>query len=91
MAQLPPDGDWLIQQVGGEVIIFQQISEREIARWDVTDGDATARAQKIIYESDLLTDEAKCFAHFWSGYFYAYSRVNAEAPTFSQVSLDDEV
>ena len=74
MAQLPPDGEWLIQQIGGTVILFQRHTELEIARWDVQDTDATMKAQYTIYLSDLLTDEQKCFAHFWAGYFYAHSR-----------------
>ena len=73
MAQLPPDGEWLIQQIDGQVILFQRYTEQEIVRFDSHDGDAAARAQSAIYETDQLTDEQKCFAHFWSGYFYAYA------------------
>ena len=73
MAQLPPDGDWLVQQVDGEVIIFQRYTEIEVVRFDPRDADAAARAQRVIHDSDQLNDEAKCFAHFWSGYFYAYA------------------
>lgn len=72
MAQLPPDGEWLIQQIDGQVILFQRYTEEEIVRFDPSDGNAAARAQSVIYSSDL-TDEQKCFAHFWSGYFYAYA------------------
>ena len=72
MAQLPPDGTWLIQQVDGMVIIFNRYSEEEIVRYDVTDPNATAQAQKVIYDSEL-NDEQKCFAYFWSGYFHAYA------------------
>lgn len=71
MAQLPPDGDWLIQQVNGEVILFQRYTEEEIVRFNPADDDATAKAQKVIYDDSRLGDEAKTFAHFWSGYFYA--------------------
>jgi hypothetical protein len=73
MAQLPPDGDWLIQQIDGQVILFQRYTEREIVRFDPSDGNAAARAQLVIHESDQLTDEQKNFAHFWSGYFYAHA------------------
>lgn len=72
MAQLPPDGTWLIQQVDGQVIIFHRYTEEEILRFDPSDGDDAAKAQLTIFRSDQLTDEQKCFAHFWSGYFYAY-------------------
>jgi len=70
MAQLPPDGNWLIQQIGGEVILFHRYTEYEIVKFDPSNSDAAAKAQKIIYDSDKLTDEEKSFAHFWSGYFY---------------------
>jgi hypothetical protein len=73
MAQLPPDGDWLIQQIGGEVILFRRHTEEEIVRFDPANADAAAKAQQVIHDSDQLSDEAKCFAHFWSGYFYAHS------------------
>lgn len=73
MAQLPPDGDWLIQQIGGQVILFRRNTEEEVVKYDVNDFNATAQAQKTIFDSDRLTDEAKCFAHFWCGYFYAHA------------------
>lgn len=72
MAQLPPDGEWLIQQIGGEVILFHRYTEEEVVRFDPLDPDASAKAQHVIYETDRLNPEQKCFAHFWSGYFYAY-------------------
>lgn len=74
MAQLPPDGTWLIQQIGGEVILFERYTEEEIVRFDASDADAAAKAQKVIYDDPRLTDEAKTFAHFWSGYFYGCAR-----------------
>lgn len=74
MAQLPPDGEWLVQQIGGRVVLFQRHTEYELASWPVDSADATMRAQKVIHDSDLLTDEQKCFAHFWAGYFWAHSR-----------------
>lgn len=72
MAQLPA-GDWLIQQIDGIVILFHRHTEQEIVRFDPTDNDATAQAQFVIWESLLLNDEQKCFAHFWSGYFHAHA------------------
>jgi hypothetical protein len=65
--------NWLIQQIGGEVILFQRYTEEEIVKFPAGDGDASAKAQKVIHDDDRLTDEEKCFAHFWSGYFYAHS------------------
>jgi hypothetical protein len=73
MAQLPPDGEWLIQQIDGTVILFQRYTEEEIVRFDPNDGNAAARAQSAIHHSDLLTDEQKSMAHFWSGYFYGHA------------------
>lgn len=70
MASLPPDGEYLIQQIGDTVILFQRHTDEELARWDVRDADATAKAQQVIHDLPELSDEAKCFAHFWSGYFH---------------------
>lgn len=72
MAQLP-GGDWLVQQVENEVIIFRRYTEKEIVRIEANNPDAFAKAQKTIYDSEELTAEQKCFAHFWCGYFYAHS------------------
>lgn len=73
MAQLPPDGEWLVQQIASEVIVFQRGSEEEIVRYNVGNNDAMMKAQKVIHDSDRLTDEQKSFAHFWCGYFYAHA------------------
>lgn len=73
MAQLPPDGEWLIQQIDDEVILFKRYTEEEVVRFRPGDADATAKAQKVIHDSDRLSAEAKCFAHFWSGYFHAHA------------------
>lgn len=72
MAQLP-GGDWLIQQIGGEVILFHRHTEEEIVRFDPSDANAAAQAQATIHGSDKLDDEQKSFAHFWSGYFYGHA------------------
>lgn len=73
MAQLPPDGEWLIQQIGDRVILFHRHTEEEIVSFDPRDRDATAIAQGVIAATDKLDMEQKSFAHFWSGYFYAYT------------------
>lgn len=72
MARLPGEDGWLIQQIGGRVILFQEGSEIEIVNFDPSDANASAQAQKVIYDSNL-DPEQKCFAHFWCGYFYAYA------------------
>jgi hypothetical protein len=71
MARLPSDR-YLIQQIDGVVVLYEDMSEREILRFDPWDMNAAAQAQKAIYDSEL-GDEDKCFAHFWSGYFYAHA------------------
>src|SRR5262249_40571588 len=70
-ARLPSEC-WLIQQIGGEVVLFEEGTEREIVRFSAADSNAAARAQKVIYDSEL-SPEDKAFAHFWSGYFYAHA------------------
>lgn len=71
MARLPGD-EYAIQQIDGIVILFRNHTEEEIVRFNPSDANATAIAQKTIHDS-TLSDEEKCFAHFWSGYFYAHS------------------
>lgn len=73
MSGLPPDGRILVQQNDGIVTIFDSYTQEEYVRFDPTDADAAARAQKDIYDCSHLTAEQKCYAHFWSGYFYAHS------------------
>lgn len=72
MAQLPST-DYLIQQIAGRVVLFNRYSEDEIVSFDPSDSDAVSMAQGAIHQNAQLSDEDKCFAHFWSGYFYAHS------------------
>jgi hypothetical protein len=78
MAQLPPNGDWLVQQIDGVVVIFHRYTEVEVVRFDPHSRDATAKAQGAIYRDTHLSDEEKSFAHFWCGYFYAHANVGEE-------------
>jgi hypothetical protein len=78
MARLTEDSSFLMQQIGGVVILFEEGSEAEIVRFDPGDADATAKAQKVIYDSGKLSPEEKSFAHFWSGYFYAHAAALAD-------------
>jgi predicted transcriptional regulator len=71
VARLPSER-YLIQQVGREVLLFEEGSEREVVRFDPADRESVMVAQLAIRESDL-TGSDKAFAHFWSGYFYAYA------------------
>ena len=76
MARLP-SGQFLVQRSGDKVMLFEDGTERELVRIDASDADAFARAQLTIYESEL-SDEDKCFAHFWFGYFYAHAAIGEE-------------
>lgn len=73
MAQLPPDGTWLMQLIGEDVVLFHRHTEEELARWANGDLMATMGAQKLIHDLDVLDAEQKAMASFWSGYFYAHS------------------
>jgi hypothetical protein len=78
MAQLPPDGDWLVQSEGSQVFVIHRYTEEKIVEFDVNDHDAVATAQGKIHESKRLNPEQKSFAHFWCGYFYAHLSVAGE-------------
>jgi len=85
MARLPGE-QFLIQQMDGVVILFEEGSEREIVRIPLSvpvdphdpekgtrlNADGFAKAHKTIHDSEL-SDEDKCFAHFWCGYFWAHA------------------
>lgn len=73
MSRLPPDGEWIVQMIGSDVVVFHHHTEEEIARWPAADANAAAKAQKVIHDTPLLDAEQKSMAHFWSGYFYAYA------------------
>lgn len=68
------NGNWLMQQIDGTVILFHEYTEEEIVRFDPSDANVAAIAQRFIYDCDQLSPEEKCFAHFWSGYFYAHAK-----------------
>lgn len=72
MARLPSEM-YVIQQSDGMVYLTDDISGVDIVKFDPSDANAAAQAQKVIYDSNL-SDEDKCFAHFWSGYFYAHAK-----------------
>lgn len=74
MAQLPPDGEYLIQQISGRVVLFHRYTEEELISFDSSDIKATTQAQQGIHELECLNSEQKAFAHFWSGYFYACAK-----------------
>lgn len=71
MARLPSE-QYLMQQIGSQVTLFEDFTEREIARFDPADGNAAADALDVIRDSEL-SGEDKCYACFWAGYFHAYA------------------
>lgn len=73
MARLPSE-EYLIQQDGGFVRLFEDGSERLIAMFDPGDVSAVKYAVlETIPESLALDDEDRCFAQFWAGYFAAHA------------------
>jgi hypothetical protein len=71
MAQLP-NSDYLVQSAHPYIILFHRHTEEELVKIVATDRDAVAKAQLTIHELPQLSEEDKCFAHFWFGYFYAH-------------------
>jgi len=80
MARLP-SGDYLIQGLAnGDVFVFEDHTERQIARFDPTDRDQLVNGLAAISASDL-SGEDKRLALFWSGYFYAHAAHDQEGQT----------
>jgi hypothetical protein len=78
MARLPSER-YLIQQIDGTVVLFEDFTERAITYFDPADGTSVAAALEIIRGCEL-GDEDKCFACFWAGYFHAYANRDPELP-----------
>lgn len=74
MAQLPPDGTWLIQSIDGDVILAHRDTQEVLARWEAGDPNSFGPGLATVHADPRLTEEAKAFAAFWAGYFYAYAR-----------------
>lgn len=90
MARLPGDR-FLIQQIGEDVILFEDGTEREIVRFNPADAQAAGRAQLAIIAADGLTAEEKGFAHFWAGYFYAHAPHGGPTYTVTTVQADEDM
>ncbi len=80
MARLPSER-YVMQQADGIVFLYEEgpglEPAHEVLRFNPHNANETAQAQKTIHDSDL-SDEDKCFAHFWSGYFYAHATGDRE-------------
>jgi hypothetical protein len=87
MARLP-SYCYLIQQIGGDVILFEDGSERQIVRFDPSDGNAVTSALDVIRDSEL-GEEDRCYAQFWTGYFHAYSDRNPEVARETFITEDE--
>jgi hypothetical protein len=72
MATLPGE-QFLLQQIDGDVVLFDRYTEDEIVRFDPSNPNSFGPALKTIWLTDLLDPEQKCFAAFWTGYFHAHS------------------
>src|ERR1700744_2743095 len=88
MARLPSE-QYLMQQIGARVVLFEDFTERQIVRFDPSDGIAVANALDAIRDSEL-SDEDKCYACFWAGYFHAYADRNPEMRREPYVTEVDE-
>ncbi|AEV52007.1 hypothetical protein [Rhodococcus phage REQ1] len=73
MAQLPPDGTLLIQQIDGDVVIFDRHTQEEFYRFDPSTPSSLGPTLGAIWGDDRFDPEQKCFTAFWAGYFYANS------------------
>jgi hypothetical protein len=67
MARLPSER-YLMQEIGGQVILFEDGSEREILRCSPGDPADVDRAAEVLAASELGPEDM-CFASFWLGYF----------------------
>lgn len=85
MARLPSER-FLIQQIGGKVVLFEEYTQREIVSFDANDVIDMARAQVAIMQNDELIPEDKAYAHVWSGYFYAYTRKGSPVEHLRELS-----
>jgi hypothetical protein len=70
----------VMQQSGGIVRLFEDGSEDIITIFDPADGIVVAWALDAIRNSARLTDEDKCFALLWAGYFHAHAVRYPEVP-----------
>jgi hypothetical protein len=71
MARLPSMG-FIIQLIGPDIVLFEDGSEEEVVRYPAGDGNAAAIAQGVVHRHPGMSEEDKCFAHFWCGYFWAH-------------------
>jgi hypothetical protein len=78
MARLPSER-YLMQEIGGAAVLFENYTECEIVRFDPSDDKAAYAALAVIVESEL-GDEDRCYACFWAGYFRGNAVLDFHAP-----------
>lgn len=83
MARLPSER-FLIQQIGAQVVLFEEGTEREIVRFDPSDMASVAPAQRVIHDDPVMSADDKCFAHLWSGYFYAHATIGGDPIAYAR-------
>ena len=88
MARLPSQM-YVMQQMDGVVVLFEDGSERQIMRFDPADGRSAELALEEIRESGL-GDEDRCFACFWTGYFRGCALPGATLPHDSFIAETPE-
>jgi hypothetical protein len=91
MARLPSER-YLMQRIGGTVVLFEEGTEREIAKFDPSDRASVEQARQAIRRSDLDVAD-KEDAHFWCGYFHAQSAASAAPacrPRYVNLGVTDD-
>jgi hypothetical protein len=88
MAQLP-GGRYLMQQIGGDVVMFERYTEDEIVRFDPASSGSVEQGLAVLRVSGGLLAEEECFAAFWAGYFAAHAGCPAPDPVASRVEYDE--
>lgn len=78
MARLPSER-YLMQEIDGAAVLFEDYTECEIVRFDPSDDKAAYAALAVIVESEL-GDEDRCYACFWAGYFRGCAILDFRAP-----------
>jgi len=71
VAKLSPDGRFLMQQVGGIVMLIDDIG-LALGQFEALAGN-DINVHRAIDAMPQLDSEQKAMAHFWAGYFYAHA------------------
>lgn len=73
MAQLPPNGEYLVQSEGNSVFVINRDTEEEFYTWPANNPhETTITLGRVFNEENPFTLEQKAMIAFWAGYFYAH-------------------